>query len=68
MWAPARWVNHLFAVPMVSGDHQRATFCESRIDNPAYAGIHRFYGFDSGFENTGVTDHVTIGEVHDDQC
>ena len=64
---PARGrVDHQLGVAMIGGNQQRAPFCSHCRLDTSEAGIHRFDGFDSGLDFSGVADHIGISEIHDD--
>ena len=58
---------HLFAIPVVGRDDAFSVEVEQLRDNSTTAFINRFDRFDPGFDDTGVTDHIGIGKIQDDQ-
>ncbi len=56
-------VAHLFAVPVVGGEEGFAARGKERGDDAADAFVDGLDGFDAGFDDAGVADHVGIGEV-----
>ena len=60
-------IAHQLAVAMVGGDQSFAAQRKHFWNNPAAAGVDRFYGFDPGLDHAGVTYHVGIREVENDQ-
>ena len=48
---------------MVGGDQQFASEAEGFLDDRFDARVDGFDGLDRGFDDTGVTDHVGVGEV-----
>ena len=51
---------------MVGGDHGDAAHLERRVHDLADALIHGLDGLDGGVVVAGVTDHVAVGKVEDD--
>ena len=52
---------------MVGGDNAFAVELEQFRNNSTATFINRFDRFDSGCHNTGVTNHVGVGKVQNDQ-
>src|SRR5271168_712770 len=59
-------IDHGFGVAVVGGDDPGAAAGFERLINLGEAGVDGFNGFDSGFEFSGMADHVGVGVVHDD--
>ena len=60
-------LEHLFAVPVVGGDEGLSAFFQEGIEDTTGAGIDGFDGPDRGGEDPGMTDHIGVGEVEDDE-
>src|SRR6266496_3623684 len=52
---------------MIGGDKGFAVNLEKFGNNSCGTFIHSLYSFDSSLDDTGVTDHVGIGEIQDDE-
>src|SRR5690606_20105160 len=59
-------IGHLFDVAMVSGDQRFAADLVQRGLDAADALVQAFHGLDRGLEHPGVTHHVAVGVVDDD--
>lgn len=60
-------VAHGFAVAVVGGDEELTTEGEDFFADFGDALVDGFAGFDGGIDDAGVTDHVGVGEVEDDE-
>ena len=60
-------VAHLFAVAVVRGDQRFAVKLEKFCDNSGTTSIHCLHRFDAGLDHTGVTHHVGICQIQNDQ-
>ena len=60
-------VNHAFGVSVIGRQQDPAALRRHCVRDPAYAGVHGFHGLYGGRQNAGVSHHVTVGEVQDDQ-
>jgi len=67
MRAAGLWIAHQLAVAMVGREEQRAAGFANGVGNPAETRIHRLDGLDGRVQLAGVTDHVGIGVVQDDE-
>ena len=59
--------DHAIGVAMVGRDQSHSTLFLYRIDDHAHTGIHGLNRCDSRADDTGMTDHVAVGEVDDVQ-
>ena len=58
-------VKHVIGVAMVGGNQRKAALGENRRDNLGQSIVNSLDGLNGGVEDTGVTNHVAICEVHD---
>ena len=56
---------HLVGVAVVGGQNQNAVHLFDGPGGAAYAGIHRFHGFDGRVHKPGVANHIAVGVVED---
>src|ERR1700730_5560111 len=56
-------VAHQFAIAMVGGHESFAIQSKSFLQNLAHTIIDGFHGFDSGLHDSGMSDHIWVGEI-----
>jgi len=61
------WINHLFTVPVVGSDNQRAILFKYSVHNFAYTYVNRFNCLDSGGKGACMSDHIAVSIVEYDQ-
>ena len=52
---------------MIGGNDRFATELEQFRDDAPATFVHRLHRFDPGFDHAGMTDHVGIGEIQNNQ-
>jgi len=62
----ARRVDEHLGVAVVGGDEERSAALLDGLIDAAELRVDRLDGANGGFELAGVTDHVGVGEVDDD--
>ena len=60
-------VSHQLTVAVVRSDQAFSIELKQARDNPGDAGINRLNRFDSSFNYTGMTNHVRVSEIQNDQ-
>src|SRR6266700_4990624 len=60
-------VDHQFGVAVVGGDEPASVALLDGLVDAAELGVDGFAGLDGGLKPAGVADHVSVGEVGDDQ-
>lgn len=60
-------VNHLLGIPMIGCDHGNAAGMLHRLGDPSQASINVLTGLNRPVEFTGVSHHIRIGKVDDEQ-
>ena len=58
-------VKHVIGVAMVGGNQRKAALSENRRDNLGQSIVNSLDGLNGGVEDTSVTNHVAVREVHD---
>ena len=58
-------VKHVIGVAVVGGNQRKAALSENRRDNLGQGIVNGLDGLNGGVEDTGVTNHVAVREVHD---
>ena len=58
-------VKHVIGVAVIGGNQRKAALSENRRDNLGQGIVNSLDGLNGGVEDTGVTNHVAVREVHD---
>ena len=67
MRLPAAMINELFNIAMIGGNQALATCCIKGFPNAPQAMVYGFHGLDRSVKDAGVTDHIPVRVVADDQ-
>ncbi len=59
-------IDHHLGIAVVGGDEHGSAFGTDRQFDTAQTGVHSFDRLDGGLDLAGMADHVSIGEIHDD--
>ena len=66
-WTTGDPVDHLFRVAMIGGDDGDTSCRVECFEDSSKIAIGCFDGVHGGIEHASVTNHVAVGEVHDDE-
>lgn len=58
-------VKHVIGVAVIGGNQRKAALSENRRDNLGQGIVNSLDGLNGSVEDTGVTNHVAVCEVHD---
>ena len=67
MRLPTLRIGHLFQIAVIGGQQHLAAYRSNGLDDFANRYIHRLDRCNRRRQDAGVTDHVGIGDVADDQ-